>query len=271
MVERSQKVMVIGCGVMGRGILASFAAAGFDCTVLDSNPEAFSNLPEGVRAVDKFPDDVPDLVIEAVPEFLALKQDLFRCLDAAYGSKPILSSNTSALPLEEIAAVVARPDRFCGLHYFQPAETFDFVELIQVAATSEDVVAAVDDALVRTGKQAIRLGKPVEGFLINRLQHALMHEAYYLIGEGIVDVATVDMVAKNLLGPRMSVTGLIEQKGISGLVTHASVQRTVVPTLCPRTEPSPIPHQAKPTCAMPVRKPWPVVATKSVASTASAD
>ena len=239
MAESIQKVMVIGCGVMGRGILASFASTGFDCTVIDTDPEALSNLPAGARAVDAFPEEAPDLVVEAIPEFLDQKLDLFRRLDAAYGAKPILTSNTSALPLQELAAVVGRPDRFCGLHYFQPADTFDFVELIQVAETTDDVVAAVDGALRGAGKQALLLKRPIDGFLVNRLQHAILHEAYFMISEGIVDVEAVDTVAKNLLGPRMSVTGLIQQKDISGLVTHASVQRSVVPTLHHSAEPNP--------------------------------
>ena len=75
------------------------------------------------------------------------------------------------------------------------------------------------------------------GFLINRLQHALLHEAYYLIEQGVTDAATIDLVAKKLLGPRMSVTGVIEQKDISGLDTHTLAQAAIVPHLHHGAEP----------------------------------
>jgi len=226
-----QRVLIAGSGVMGRGILATFAKAGFDCALLSRHPDKLGALPEGVRAVGALPSEAPDLVIESVPEELDLKRELFRALDRAYGADTILSSNTSGLPLPAIAQGLAHPERFCGLHYFQPPETFEFVELIEIAGTAPWVAERMKRALERTGKQALHLKKPVAGFLINRLQHAILHEAYHLIEQGVTDAATVDMVARNMLGPRMAVTGLIEQKDISGLDTHALAQQAIVPHL----------------------------------------
>jgi 3-hydroxybutyryl-CoA dehydrogenase len=226
-----QRVLVIGSGVMGRGILATFAKAGFECAVLSRDPGKVGLLPGGARAVGALPEQAPDLVIESIPEDLALKQALFRQLDRAYGADTILSSNTSGLPLPALAQVLEHRARFCGLHYFQPPETFEFVELIDVAETAPQVAARVTTALARTGKQALHLKKPVVGFLINRLQHAILHEAYHLIEAGATDATTVDLVARHMLGPRMAVTGLIEQKDISGLDTHALAQQAIVPHL----------------------------------------
>jgi 3-hydroxybutyryl-CoA dehydrogenase len=218
---------------MGRGIATSFAMAGFHCTLLSRRPE----LIGGLRATGELPEEPPDLIIEAIPEDMALKLDLFRRLDAAYEGHAILASNTSSLPLQEMADALAHPEAFCGVHYFQPAESFAFAEVIEVAQTDPYVVPAVGVALARTGKQAIHLRKPMIGALINRLQHAMLHEAGHLMDEGVVDAESVDLVARNLLGPRMCVTGVLEQKDLSGLKTFAAVQRALVPHLYHGAEP----------------------------------
>jgi 3-hydroxybutyryl-CoA dehydrogenase len=229
-----QTVLVVGSGVMGRGIATSFGTAGFHCTVLSRHPEQVG----GLRATGELPREPPDLVIEAVPEDLALKVDLFRRLDDAYEGRSILASNTSSLPLQRIADTLAHPESFCGIHYFHPAERFAYAELIEVAETAPEVVASVILALGRTGKRPIHLRKPVVGALINRLQHALLHEAGHLLDEGVVDVESIDLVARHLLGPRMCVTGVLEQKDLTGTGTLAAVQRELVPHLHHGAEPT---------------------------------
>src|SRR3546814_17350622 len=92
-------------------------------------------------------------------------------------------------------------------------------------------MARTVDAMERTGKEVIRLNRPVAGFLFNRLQHALLHEAYWMIEQGIVTAADVDTFARRAFGPRMCVTGVIEPKDLSGNDTHELVQKGVVPHL----------------------------------------
>ncbi|MBL6946168.1 MAG: hypothetical protein ISR47_05985 [Rhodospirillales bacterium] len=238
MSRKIRTVMVAGSGVMGRGIAKSFADGGFETTVLSRAPGTLVDLPEGVAAIGDLPAEAPDLIVESIPEIFDLKIELFTKLDVAYAGEAIIATNTSCLPLEDLAAPLAHPESFCGLHYFQPAETFGYVELIRIAATDDAVFEAVADAIVGTGKQPLRLEKPVTGFLINRLQHAMAHEAYYLMEQGVVDAETLDVVFKNMLGPRMSVTGMLEQKDMSGLDTHALSQAAVVPHLHHGAEPS---------------------------------
>ncbi len=228
------RVCVAGGGVMGLGILRSFAAAGFECWLMGRDPAAPKpGLPPGVRRLGLDPCGLPapDLLVESIPEELALKQDFLDRAEAAWGERVILASNTSVLPLQEIADARAHPARFCGLHYMQPAETFPFAELIAVRQTDPAVLAAVEAALARTGKQALRLAKPIPGALINRLQHAMANEAYWMVAEGAVDIATVDLVVRRLLAPRMCVTGLVEQKDLSGLGVHTASQGGLVPLL----------------------------------------
>ena len=239
MPDHIEHVMVVGYGTMGRGIVASFAGAGFRTTVLSRNPARIGDLPPGAEAVDAPPGDAPDLIIEAVPETMAIKRELLARMEAAYGSAPILASNTSSLPLDELAGELDTPARFIGVHYMHPADVLPMVEVIRTSQTGDETLARTVAALERTGKTSIVLNRPVVGFLINRLQHAILHEAYYLISEGVVTAKDVDDVANWLLGPRMSVIGLIRQKDISGLEVHALVQRGLVPELCHSAESQP--------------------------------
>ncbi len=166
-----------------------------------------------------------------MPELVELKDALNQQIEAKYAGAPILASNTSGLSLQRLAEPLRHPERFCGIHYFQPADIAPMVEIARVAETSDDVMARAIELVEASGKMVIVLNEPVPGLLINRLQHAILHEAYHLIERGITTAADVDRAAKHLLGPRMSVTGLIEQKDLSGLDTHALAQAAIVPHL----------------------------------------
>ena len=233
-----ETVMGVGYGSMGQGIVSSFAMSGFKTFVLTRDPSRLKNLPGKAIACANLPADIPDLIIEAIPEKIELKTALFAQLENEYGDIPILASNTSSLPLDEIASRLTRPERFIGIHYMHPAESLPMVEVIRVLQTSDRTLDRVKLALKQTGKDSLVLNKPIVGFLINRLQHALLHEAYFLIEQGIVDAKDIDQFAKWMFGPRMCVTGLIEQKDISGLDTHALAQQGIVPHLNLSREPS---------------------------------
>ena len=230
MTREIESVLVVGYGIMGRGIALSFARGGHEATVLSRDPSKARDVPPGVSVVGDLPETAPDLIIESVPEDLDLKIDLFGRLQKAYGDVPILATNTSSLPLEKLAEAVERPERFVGLHYFQPPEALPLVELIRCAETHDDVMEQCRRAVVRNGQRTITLNRPIPGFLANRLQHAMMHEALCMIEDGYCTVEDVDDLCRNMFGPRMSVTGLIMQKDISGLNTTAKTHREIVPT-----------------------------------------
>src|SRR3546814_9263478 len=130
-------VLVVVYGTMGKGIVLSFARAGFDTTVLSRDPSRIADLPEGARAVAELPAEAPDLVIESVPERIELKATLFERLERAYGDAPILASNTSGLPLDRMAAPLAHPANFLGIHYMHPAEALPLVEVLRVPQTTD--------------------------------------------------------------------------------------------------------------------------------------
>jgi 3-hydroxybutyryl-CoA dehydrogenase len=133
-----------------------------------------------------------------------------------------------------------RRERFLGVHYFMPADVAPVVEVMAGLATSREDVDRVADALRRTGKEPVVLYKPIVGFLINRLQHAILHEAYYLIEAGVATAEDIDHAARRMLAPRMCLNGLIQQKDISGLKIHADAQESIVPKLFHNATPNPM-------------------------------
>ena len=232
-----KRVLVAGYGTMGRGVTLSFVRGGFETIVLSRDPSRITDLPEGATAVSELPAEAPDLVLENVPEKVDVKHALYRRIDDAYDGTPIIATNTSGLSLEELAAPLRHPDKFIGAHYLQPAEAFPLVEVIRIPATSDETTARTTDAMERTGKQVITVNRPVAGFLFNRLQHAMLHEAYWMIEQGIVTAEDVDTFARRAFGPRMCVTGVIKQKDLSGIDTHALSQLGIVPHLHHGAEP----------------------------------
>lgn len=224
-------VMIVGYGNMGQGIALSFVRGEHRVTVLSRDPSGIQRIPNGIKMVDDLPDEPPDLIIEAIPENLELKNSIFSRLEQAYRGEPILATNTSSLSLEDLANNLSHPDRFIGIHYFHPAEIFPSVEVILLEQTNQDVVKDVTAALKRNGQRSILINRPIVGFLVNRLQHAVLHEAFSMIEQGVVRAEDIDQACKTMFGPRMCVTGLIEQKDISGLATTAATQRNLVPEL----------------------------------------
>jgi 3-hydroxybutyryl-CoA dehydrogenase len=232
MAPEIKSVLVYGYGVMGRGVARTFATAGFDTVVKSRRAAAIDGLPAKVRAVEKLPAEAPDLVIEFVPEDVATKQSVYAEIEAAYpGADVVIATGTSGLDLVKLSARMKNPARFIGIHYFMPADTTPVVEVMAGPSTPREVVDRASAALARTGKETVVLYKPIVGFLINRLQHAILHEAYYLIEAGVASAADIDRAAARMLAPRMCLNGLIQQKDISGLKIHADAQRSIVPKL----------------------------------------
>ena len=225
------EVLVLGSGVMGRGIAKSFAAAGISCAIHTRNAAKVTGVDARVALLDKLPPQAPQLVIESVPEEKELKFACYAAIESAYAGAPVLASNTSGIDLEALAQPLKYPKRFIGMHYFMPAEVNTMVEVAPVKATDPAAVDTAVRLLEAAGRNLVRLTRAVPGLLINRLQHAILHEAYYLIDQGVASAAEIDRCAREMLAPRMCITGLIKQKDISGLDTHALAQRALVPVL----------------------------------------
>jgi 3-hydroxybutyryl-CoA dehydrogenase len=233
-----RSLLVVGAGVMGQGIARLFAGAGIDVTLTDTRPVAVTD--PRVKFVGRPADALaPDLVIEAVFEDAGVKRAVFAEVEQAFGGRPALATNTSGLPLDALGEGLRHPERFLAMHFFQPAEVFPMIEVVRGTRTEDSAVAVALAAVRQAGREPIYLQRPINGYLINRLQHSILHEAYHLLDDGIATAETIDKVAKHLLGPRMCVTGLLEQKDIGGLEIHAKAQRSIVPTLSHTNVPSP--------------------------------
>ena len=204
-----RQAAVIGAGTMGRGIVMSLANAGVQVLWLDNNPQMLvqalgvvadtyaHNVRQGrideaqaaarracitqVSDYDALAD--VDLVIEAVYENLELKQQIFRELDARLKPSAILASNTSALDIDAIAAVTARPEQVLGLHFFSPAHIMKLLEIVRGARTAQPVLDAALDLGKRMGKVSVVAGN-CDGFIGNRMLHTYVREARMMLLEG---------------------------------------------------------------------------------------
>ncbi len=236
---RCQRVLVAGAGVMGQGIARLFAGTSMAVTLMDTRDVTAPH--SSVRVVKQPPlDAVPDLVIEAVFEDRAVKRSVYAQLEEAYKGAPVLATNTSGLPLDDLAEGLAFPHRFLAMHFFMPADVFPMIEVVRGSRTEDSAVAVAVSAVKKAGREPVLLERPINGYLINRLQHSILHEAYHLIEDGVATAEMIDKVAKRLLGPRMCITGLLEQKDIAGLEMHAQAQRSIVPTLSHTNVPTPL-------------------------------
>jgi 3-hydroxybutyryl-CoA dehydrogenase len=230
--------MVVGGGVMGQGIARLFSGVGISVTLVEPRDISFSH--PGVTVAHELPSGpVPELVIEAVFEDRNVKQAVYADIERLYEGRPVLATNTSGLPLDELAAPLQYPQRFLAMHFFMPADVFPMIEVVRGERTEEAAVTTAVAAVKQAKREPILLQRAVTGYLINRLQHSILHEAYHLLAEGIATPAMIDSVAKQLLGPRLCVTGLLEQKDMAGLGMHAQAQRSIVPTLSHTGIPSP--------------------------------
>nr|ADI21667.1 3-hydroxyacyl-CoA dehydrogenase [uncultured Rhizobium sp. HF0130_09F11] len=179
-------VAIVGAGTMGRAIAAGFARSGERTLLVSRDPAGADPAPAGVDLVGALPDEPPAMVVEAIPEDMALKTAFFRSVEARYkpDSVPLMASNTSGLPLQDIADRLARPDLFLGIHWFHPADELPMVESVRVAQTAPATVDTALALLRAAGWDSIVVPRPVPGAVVNRLQHAILHEAYHLMGRG---------------------------------------------------------------------------------------
>ncbi len=255
-------VVVIGAGLMGHGIAQVFASANHTVTLTDTNSEVLRNAPEhithnlGQMGIQPGPVLAniglssslamavvdADLVIEAAPERIEIKQRLFSEVVKAAPNHAILASNTSVIPITEIARGLehASKARVVGTHWWNPPHLVPLVEVIRTEDTSNEVFDRTFDILESVGKRPVRVNKDVAGFIGNRLQHALWREAISLVHRGVCDAETIDIVVKQSFGMRLPVLGPMENADLVGLELTRNVHQIIFPDLDRETQPSPL-------------------------------
>ena len=172
-----------------------------------------------------------DLVVESIPEDLALKQRFFQRLANVSDKKTILASNTSGISITAIAEGCEHPERILTTHFWNPPYLMPLVEVVMGHRTEEPVAEQTMDILKRCAKTPVLVRKDTPGQLGNRLQHALVREAIHIIHEGIATAEDVDLAVKNGFGLRLPVWGVLEHADAVGLDLVKSVQDYVLPAL----------------------------------------
>jgi 3-hydroxyacyl-CoA dehydrogenase len=256
---------VLGAGLMGHAIAQVFATAGHPVTVVDHNPEVFAParakiqrnlglLVEyqllGPEQAEQVPDRIQfateleavapcQVVIESITEDVELKRALFRELAPLLASDAILTTNSSSIPLRDLADATGRPDRFTTTHFFRPAYIVLMVEVTKGAQTSQATVETVIGLLQGAGWRPVRVNVDLPGQVANRLRQALFREGLDLVERGVVSAEDLDRLAAFSFGPRMPLMGVIKDRDLVGLeITKEGADR-VWPDLCAADRPHP--------------------------------
>lgn len=235
------RIAVIGCGLMGAGIAYVLFAAGHQVTVFDADRRLAMDLAArfpGIRAGDTLEDTVSDaeIVFEAIAEHERAKRDLFRRIGMV-APQAILASNTSSILPSALVEAVAAPERFIVAHFFNPADVVPLVEIVPTPSTSAATVATMRGLLADAGKQPVVLGHEIAGFVANRLQAALLREAFALERAGIASFADIDDVVRGGLGSRWAAAGPFAVVDHGGLDIWTAVTTRLFPDLAIDTEP----------------------------------
>ncbi|MEO8628675.1 MAG: 3-hydroxyacyl-CoA dehydrogenase NAD-binding domain-containing protein [Betaproteobacteria bacterium] len=253
-----QHVAIVGGGTMGADIAALFLAGGWTAHIyvrpgvnrdsLTSRVQrSLKQLGRGnLRAllvVGELRDlaAVPvDLAIETVSENLPLKQKVFAELESLLAPETPLTSNSSSYPISRIGEGLRTQQRMLGLHFFMPAHVVPLVEVVHSERTDPAVGRRVFDIMGSLGSKPVMVQKDIVGFLANRLQHALMREAWSLVERGIATPADIDTAVRFGFGFRYIAAGPFLQKDLSGLDTHYAASSSTYPDLCNDVAPVPL-------------------------------
>lgn len=236
-----KNITVLGSGIMGHGIAQVSATAGYNVILRDieqgfldkamdkikwsldklatkgkiSQQEAdsiYSRITPIVNLADAVKD--AQLVIEVVPEIMELKKKVYAELDAVAGKDVIFASNTSTLPITEIANTISRPEKFIGIHFFNPPQLMKLVEVIPGEKTSQEVIDLTQEYVKSVKKESVLCRRDVPGFIINRLFIPMVHEACYMMDRTGATMTEIDSAVKFKLGFPMGIFELADFTGM---------------------------------------------------------
>lgn len=259
-----KKVTVIGSGIMGHGIGQTFALGGYEVTLNDISDELLnkaiqrirSNLNTLIEAGITTPEKAKealfrtrtnkdlrvsvgeaDLVVEAVPEVMDLKKQVFKQLDEYCQPHTIIASNTSGLSLTEMASEITRQDKAVIAHWWNPPHIIPVVEIVKGRYTSDQTVDLIYQLLAAIGKKPVKILKEVPGFLGNRLQYALYREALACLKQGVASAEDIDTAVKGTFGFRLPTLGPLETSDFGGLDTFLNIAQYLFKEIDHSTEP----------------------------------
>jgi 3-hydroxybutyryl-CoA dehydrogenase len=242
---RFERVLIVGAGQMGAGIAQVMAASGRRVLLHDTAPGAVEKglagmekslerlaakgAPHGpaetlarVEPVEELAD--ADLMVEAVVEDAAVKQDIFRRADAELGPGAVLASNTSSIPIASLAEVTGRPERVIGMHFFNPVPVMALVEIVRAPATSDETVREVVELSSELGKTPAEVND-FPGFVSNRILMPLINEAAYALADGVAEAEAIDTIARLGFNHPMGPLALADLIGLDTCVSIMEVLR----------------------------------------------
>jgi len=257
-----QNVVVVGAGIMGRGIALASARAGYKTSVIESDPGALQSARAEIekildRSREKAEIDEAaaraarerltysatydvvkgaDLAIEAVPESVAIKAEVYRNLAPLLAPNGVLATNTSSLSITELAATSDRPARFLGMHFFNPVHRMRLVELVRGLETSDQTLAVGEQASRTMGKETV-LVRESPGFVTSRINVLIGNEAFAMLESGVASARDIDKALKLGLNHPM---GPFELVDLVGLDTRLSILEYLHRTLGDKYRPSPL-------------------------------
>jgi 3-hydroxybutyryl-CoA dehydrogenase/5-formyl-3-hydroxy-2-methylpyridine 4-carboxylate dehydrogenase len=239
------RATILGTGTMGPGMGVVLARAGLQIRLYDVNPEALERAQGMVGVVEGVLDrlEVPvrdggglefeagleaalvdaELVVEAIPERLELKQELLWGIEPQIGAETIIASNTSGIPITRIAANLEHPERVIGWHWSNPPHLIPMNEVINGERTAPAVTETIQELTRRIGYHPVTLKREVPGFVENRVLYAIMRECLALVDEGVIDVAGLDLCVQWGIGYKLAVIPPIQLLDMAGLDIYTAV------------------------------------------------
>lgn len=256
-------IAVIGAGIMGSGIAHVAVLGGFETILTDVSESLLAKARDRIRmdlqkgvelgkvdssaaeaAMSRLAVDIDllraakhaDLVIEAVPEKIELKLDVFTRLDAACPAPTVFASNTSALSITEMAGATKRPQQFIGMHFFNPVHKMKLVEIVRAVKTSDETFKLAEFVSRKMGKETVEV-KESPGFVTSRMNALIGNEAFYMLQEGVASARDIDKALKLGLNHPM---GPFEMIDLVGLDTRLSILNFLHQTLGEKYRPCPL-------------------------------
>lgn len=235
-----EKITIAGAGTMGYSMAEIFARNGYEVTLWNHRQPTLDKAktkiaPEVVDKITFTTDDSAfkgrDLVVENIAENLAVKETFYHEKSPLTDETTIIATNTSGLSINTLAKNVVKPERFLGMHWFNPPTLIPLIEIIKHDATQPAVAQAIYDLALAIYKKPVLVEKDVYGFAANRIQVAVLREALSLVQKGVVSVEGVDAVMKYGLGFRWACLGPLETIDFGGLDVFAHVGEYLLPDL----------------------------------------
>ena len=262
--ESLKSVSIIGAGIMGHGIAQVFAMNGYNVNLVDISQEILNNAIEKIRwSLNKLAEKGKisrmdaesvlnrvltytnvkeavknvDFIIEAVPERINIKTQIFREIDECSPPHAIIASNTSGLPITLMAEATGRPDKVVGMHWFNPPQIMRLVEIVKCKYTSNETAELAFKLAQKLGREPIMVNKDIRGFIANRVYRAIRYEAYAMVQRGEAKPMEIDSAFRYKLNLPMGPFELVDFTGAIDIEIGENTYFNELRSKCPEWEP----------------------------------